>query len=115
MTTVTPSEHYNAHEAVLFMAFELIDVCLADTGFSMTEIQCAAYLGEGIIPERSGNGRGLQNTYETSDGWVLIAASSDNIWPRVCTAIEAPEWVEDPRFTSVRGVAARRGKSLQSA
>ena len=34
----------------------------------MTEIQCAAYLGESIIPERSGNGRGLQHTYETTDG-----------------------------------------------
>jgi len=80
---------------------QCIDVCLADTGFSMTEIQCAAYLGAGIVPERAGNGRGLQNTYETSDGWVLIAASSDNIWPRVCKAIEAPEWVNDPRFRSV--------------
>jgi formyl-CoA transferase len=80
---------------------QCIDVCLADTGFSMTEIQCTAYLGEGIIPERSGNGRGLQNTYETTDGWVLIAASSDNIWPRVCQAIDAPEWAAEPRFKGV--------------
>jgi formyl-CoA transferase len=88
---------------------QCVDVCLADTGFSMTEIQCAAYLGAGIIPERSGNGRGLQNTYETSDGWVLIAASSDNIWPRVCKAIDAPEWVNDPRFKTVsdRGQAGQ--------
>ncbi|MBI3325478.1 MAG: CoA transferase [Nitrospinae bacterium] len=77
---------------------QCVDVCLADTGFSMTEIQCSAYLGEEIIPERTGNGRGLQNTYETKDGWVLIAAVSDNIWPRVCKAIDAPEWEDDPRF-----------------
>jgi formyl-CoA transferase len=64
----------------------------------MTEIQCTAYLGAEIIPERVGNGRGLQNTYQTSDGWVLIAAVSDNIWPRVCKAIGAPEWEKDPRF-----------------
>ncbi len=89
------------HERQLSGLGQCIDVCLADTGFSMTEIQCAAYLGEGIIPERAGNGRGLQNTYETQNGWVLIAASSDNIWPRVCKAIEAPEWVEDARFKSV--------------
>jgi crotonobetainyl-CoA:carnitine CoA-transferase CaiB-like acyl-CoA transferase len=88
---------------------QCVDVCLADTGFSMTEIQCAAYLGEGTVPERTGNGRGLQNTYETQDGWVLIAASSDNIWPRVCKAIEAPEWVEDPRFKGV----SERGNAWQ--
>jgi formyl-CoA transferase len=88
---------------------QCIDVCLADTGFTMTEIQCAAYLGEGTIPERSGNGRGLQNTYQTRDGWVLIAAISDNIWPRVCTAIDAPEWVNAPRFKSV----SDRGQAWQ--
>ena len=77
---------------------QCVDVCLADTGFSMTEIQCAAFLGDGAVPERIGNGQGLMNTYETRDGWVLLAASSDNIWPRVCQAIEAPEWLEDPRL-----------------
>ena len=77
---------------------QCVDVCLADTGFSMTEIQCTAFLGEGIVPERTGNGRGLMNTYECQDGWILMAAASDNIWPRVCAAIEAPEWLEDPRL-----------------
>jgi crotonobetainyl-CoA:carnitine CoA-transferase CaiB-like acyl-CoA transferase len=76
----------------------------------MTEIQCAAYLGDGSVPERTGNGQGLMNTYQTSDGWVLIAAVSDNIWPRVCQAIEAPEWLEDPRFSS----RARRGRAWQA-
>jgi CoA:oxalate CoA-transferase len=86
------------HERSLSGEGQCVDVCLADTGFSMTEIQCTAYLGAEIIPERVGNGRGLQNTYQTSDGWVLIAAVSDNIWPRVCKAIGAPEWEKDPRF-----------------
>ncbi|HXH12588.1 MAG TPA: CoA transferase [Alphaproteobacteria bacterium] len=86
------------HERSLSGEGQCVDVCLADTGFSMTEIQCSAFLGAGIIPERTGNGRGLQNTYQTKDGWVLIAAVSDNIWPRVCKAIDAPEWEKDPRF-----------------
>jgi CoA:oxalate CoA-transferase len=86
------------HERSLSGEGQCVDVCLADTGFSMTEIQCSAYLGAGIIPERTGNGRGLQNTYQTQDGWVLIAAVSDNIWPRVCKAIDAPELEKDPRF-----------------
>lgn len=80
---------------------QCVDVCLADTGFSMTEIQCAAFLGEGIVPQRTGNGRGLMNTYETRDGWVLVAAISDNIWPRLCEAVDAPEWVNDARLKTV--------------
>lgn len=85
---------------------QCVDVCLADTGFSMTEIQCTAFLGEGSVPERTGNGRGLTNTYETRDGWVLVAAMSDNIWPRLCEAIGAPEWVDDARFTAFHSRAA---------
>ena len=75
----------------------------------MTEIQCAAYLGGVAPPERAGNGRGLTNTYETRDGWVLIAAVSDNIWPRLCVAIDTPEWMDDPRFGSM----AARGREWQ--
>ena len=89
------------HERQLSGEGQCVDVCLADTGFSMTEIQCAAYLGEGIVPERSGNGAGLTNTYETQDGWVLIAAMSDNIWPRLCEAIGAQDLVDDVRFRTV--------------
>jgi len=89
------------HERQLSGEGQCVDVCLADTGFSMTEIQCSAYLGEGIIPERSGNGAGLTNTYETQDGWVLIAAMSDNIWPRLCEAIGAQDLVDDARFRTV--------------
>ena len=85
---------------------QCVDVCLADTGFSMTEIQCTAFLGEGTVPERTGNGRGLTNTYETRDGWVLVAAMSDNIWPRLCEAIDAPEWVDDARFKAFHRRAA---------
>ena len=40
----------------------------------------------------------LTNTYQSSDGWVLIAAVSDNIWPRLCDAIDAADWKSDPRF-----------------
>ena len=46
------------------------------------------------------------NTYETRDGWVLVAAMSDNIWPRLCAAIDAPEWAGDARFETFRQRAA---------
>lgn len=78
---------------------QALDVCLADSGFSMTEIDCSAYLGEGIIPEeRYGNGRGLNNTYKTQDGYIMLVAVNDNMWPRLCRAIDAPEWENDPRL-----------------
>ncbi len=85
---------------------QCIDVCLADTGFTTMEIPITAYLGAGIIPERSGNGRGFSNTYRTSDGWVHVVAVGANMWPRVCKALDRPEWVDDPRFENRQQIEA---------
>ena len=81
---------------------QAIDVSLADTGFSLTEIPVTQYLGTGFIPERQGsrNTGGLSNVYRTTDGWVLFVAPSQNIWPRVCNFLNKPEWVDDPRFAN---------------
>lgn len=75
-----------------------IDVSLADTGFSANEIPITAYLADGTVQEKEGNGQGLTNTYETADGWALIHATNEAIWPRVCAALERPEWLHDTRF-----------------
>lgn len=77
---------------------QTIDVCLADSGYSMTEIQCSAYLGEEINTEREGNGRGTTNVYQTDDGWILLSAQSNHIWPRFCSVIGKPEWATDDKF-----------------
>ena len=77
-----------------------IDVALADTGYSYTEIPLAAYLGDGIPPKRGGGGGAPGGMYPCKDGWVLIAAGDQHQWPRVCNALGKPEWKEDPRFNT---------------
>ena len=79
---------------------QCVDVCLADTGYTMTEIQCSAFLGSGEDTPRKGNGKGTSNVYQASDGWVLLSAQSNNIWPRFCGVVGKPEWAEDPRFAT---------------
>ena len=59
-----------------------IEVSLADTGFTVNEIPISAYLGDGIVEEREGNGSGTSNAYPTSDGWIFITAPSEAMWPR---------------------------------
>ena len=88
------------HERQLSGEGQCVDVCLADTGYTMTEIQCSAFLGSGEDTPRKGNGRGTSNVYQAADGWVLLSAQSDKIWPRFCAVIDKPEWAEDPRFAS---------------
>ncbi len=77
---------------------QAIDVSLVDAGFTLMEIQIAAYLGAGIEPKRAGNGEGLpqpSNTFQCKDGWVYIISPGNKIWPRVCTLLKRPEWTTD--------------------
>ena len=79
---------------------QTIDVCLADTGFTTNEIPISAYLGSGHVVQREGNGKGLGGTYQTKDGWIIIAANNDAMWGRMCEAVNKPEWLEDTRFAT---------------
>ena len=77
-----------------------IDVCLADTGYSYTEIPISAYVGGGGLPKRGTvTGTSPNGAYPCKDGWVFITAGDQHQWPRVCRALNKPEWMEDERFT----------------
>jgi crotonobetainyl-CoA:carnitine CoA-transferase CaiB-like acyl-CoA transferase len=91
------------HERSLSGRGQTIDVSLADSGFTANEIPIAAYLADGTVVEREGNGRGLTNVYRTKDGWALMHATSDAIWPRVCEALGWTEWGDDQDMASRRG------------
>ena len=82
---------------------QALEVCLADTGFTTNEIPISAFLGGGVDTTRpdtaiGGGGTPFGGMYETEDGHVILAAGNDNMWPRVCEALEHPEWLDDPRF-----------------
>ena len=79
---------------------QTIDACLADTGYSYTEIPVTAYHGAGIEPRRGESAAPPSGTYPCADGWVLISAGDQHHWHRVCNALGRPEWLEDPRFTT---------------
>ena len=83
-------------------AGQSIDVCLADSGYSYTEIPITAYHGAGVEPRRGESSVAPSGTYPCKDGWVLITAGDQHHWPRVCSALGKPEWLDDPRFTTRR-------------
>jgi crotonobetainyl-CoA:carnitine CoA-transferase CaiB-like acyl-CoA transferase len=77
---------------------QTIDVCLADSGYSLTEIPVSAYHGSGIEPKRGRSESAPSGMYPCADGWILISAGDDHMWPRVCAALGRPDWAKDPRF-----------------
>ena len=93
---------------------QTIDVCLADTGYSYTEIPITAYHGAGIEPRRGESAAPPSGTYPCQDGWVLVSAGDQHHWHRVCNALGKPEWLEDPRFTT-RHERGANGAVVQEA
>ena len=89
-----------------------LEVCLADTGYTVNEIPISAYLGDGYEQPREGNGRGTGGTYKTADGWMIVAATNEAMWTRLCEAVEKPEWLEDERFTT-RDLRSQNADALE--
>ncbi len=81
---------------------QVIDTSIMEACFSMMESALPEYDKLGVIREPSGTGIANvspSNLFPTSDGkHVIIAANIDSLFRRLCTAMDRPEWIEDPRF-----------------
>ncbi len=81
---------------------QTVEVALYDDGMSMLSSFLASYFVGGE-PCRIGNHHPSMspwNLYQTSDGWALICAGSDEQWRRMCQMFDRPEFSTDPRFVS---------------
>ena len=75
----------------------LFDVAMANLSYPATW-----HLNEGFEPRRvprSGHPSLVPSEmYRTSDGWIFIMTNKANFWPRLCEALEKPQWIDDPRM-----------------
>jgi len=79
----------------------LFDVAMANLSYPATW-----HLNEGFGPRRvrrSGHPSLVPSEmYETTDGWIFIMTNKAKFWPRLCMALEKPEWIDDPRMESFK-------------
>ena len=102
------------HEREISGEGQSMDVCLADTGYSMTEIPITAYHGTKVPPKRGDSTAPPSGIYPCKGGWVLLSAGDQHHWYRVCNALGKPEWLEDPRF-STRPERTKNRKIVEEA
>jgi succinate--hydroxymethylglutarate CoA-transferase len=73
----------------------LFDVAMGNLSYPATW-----HLNEGFEPvrmPRSGHPSLVPSElYKTADGWIFIMTNKANFWPRLCDALEKPEWIDDP-------------------
>jgi formyl-CoA transferase len=81
-----------------------VHTSLLQAMITMLDFQAARWLIDKEIPPQAGNDHptGIPTgVFTTADGHINIAASGQVMFRRLCTAIEAPELVDDPRFKTL--------------
>jgi crotonobetainyl-CoA:carnitine CoA-transferase CaiB-like acyl-CoA transferase len=93
----------------------IVDASLLETGLAWMSILLPSYLANGVLPERHGSGVDMIVPYQAfaaADGYLMVAAGNDNLFRRLCTALDRPGLAEDPRFRTNGDRVVHRGELI---
>lgn len=81
---------------------QVVDASILEACFALLESAVPEYDRLGVVREPSGTklrNVAPSNIYKCRDDrWIVIAANADNVFRRLCRAMEKPELIDDPRF-----------------
>ncbi|MCC6535751.1 MAG: CoA transferase [Burkholderiales bacterium] len=84
---------------------QYIDMSMQDALLAAVGTRMGETLQAGIAPARLGNENPLRvpaNTYRTADDvYIAVMVHDQEQWKPFCEALEAPEWLDDPRFRTM--------------
>lgn len=90
-----------------------VQTSLLEAQIAMLDFQAAQWLMAGKVPEPQGNEHPLTvptGVFKTRDGYLNVAAIGQNMWKRLCQALEVPHLVDEPGFGSDPERVANRAR-----
>ena len=94
-----------------------VHTSLLEAMLSMLDFQASRWLMAGEIPPQAGNNHptGIPTgVFETKDGHINIAASGDDIYHRLCKAIEREDLITDTRFATSKARSDNREMIMEA-
>jgi formyl-CoA transferase/CoA:oxalate CoA-transferase len=82
---------------------QLVDVGMLDSTAALLTYQAAIYFATGHAPPRMGNRHPTivpYETFQTSDGDLVLAVGNDELWRRLCEVLALPDAAADVRFAT---------------
>lgn len=83
---------------------QLVDLPLYAPILRMMEHLVIGYEELGIVPSREGSHNPVvapNNIFRTQDDqWIILPISTQTMFQRLATALEHPEWLDDPRYAT---------------
>ncbi|NKY87690.1 CaiB/BaiF CoA transferase family protein [Nocardia veterana] len=93
-----------------------VETSLMEAVLSMQAATWGEYQLTGIPLRRKGNGQAnaapAADLLEVADGAVVLSAYTDDKWAALCTLIDRPDMIEDPRFADNPARVRNRGELL---
>lgn len=93
---------------------QVVDASILESCFAMLESVVPEYDRLGMVREPGGTSltnAAPSNIYLSRDRrWMVIAANSDNLWRRLCRAMEREDLLDDQRFADHRGRGEHRNE-----
>lgn len=90
----------------------VLDVSMLESMLAVLGPRMGETLQNGRVPDRVGNENPMRvpaGMFQTSDGkFVTLMAHDQSQWPRFCRAIGQVEWIDDPRFATMRDRVVHR-------
>ena len=84
---------------------QYLETSLLEAGLAWSIWEFGAFFGSGEVPAATGTRHRRSapyQAYRSKDGYVTVGASSEKLWRNFCTMVcEKPEWMTDPRFSSL--------------
>ncbi|MDF1871384.1 CoA transferase [Vannielia sp.] len=89
-----------------------VDVSMYDTMMSQMNYLGSSYLNSGELPKRIKDGGHPfivpAQLFRTKEGYVVLFITHDKFWRVFAESLGEPEWLSDPRFSTMSGRSANR-------
>jgi crotonobetainyl-CoA:carnitine CoA-transferase CaiB-like acyl-CoA transferase len=93
-----------------------VHTSLLEAMLSMLDFQASRWLMSHEVAPQAGNNHptGIPTgVFETKDGHINIAAAGDDLYDRLCRAIERPDLRTDPRFATAKARSTNRDLMME--
>ena len=93
-----------------------VEVSLLETAITFLGYHGVGWLNAGVMPQPEGSGVWHLVPYQAfacADGYLLVGATNDGAWRKLCGAIGEPGLADDPRFATNDDRIRNRGALIQ--
>jgi crotonobetainyl-CoA:carnitine CoA-transferase CaiB-like acyl-CoA transferase len=90
-----------------------VDIGMLDATAALLTYQAGNYFTTGEAPGRLGNRHPTivpYESFESADGELVVAGGNDEIWRRLCGALDLQDLADDPRYRTNRDRVANYGE-----